>query len=146
MHFESTEDKSRITKFFLNEKLNKALDVGEINKRNPDPSFYYDVVVDEGEDIGLILSRKINDVLIEIHPMLFPRYWGSIKGKELIKRIKEELKARTKFKSAITYIPELAKEVVLFAYKVNGTLSGSIHNGVQYQGKMCNLLIFNFRF
>lgn len=90
---------------------------------------------------GIVQIKPVNRRLAELHIGLKKQYrreLGLVIGKEGLVWLRQN----TTFKHFMTFSPITCKNVILFLERIGFTFSGVIHDGINYQNEVQNLLIY----
>lgn len=98
------------------------------------------LTVDDGQLIGLYNLHPINSVTLQIHPMILPQFRGSLayeSGKQVLKWIVEN----TDYQKVFCFIPEIYRNVILFAMRCGLAKEGKNRRSHVKNGKIHDMVM-----
>ena len=99
-------------------------------------------IIQDDKDIGLVQLEPITAITANSHVYILPEHHGSGIALEAVREVREYIKEKLRFKKIICTVPFDCGHVVKFNNKVGFTPCGLIHNGVIYNNRLQDLIIF----
>ena len=144
---QSTKDNDIITSIITEPQL-WDLEYGQgmgLKDFQVDWSYRYLLIKDNEEILGLFQVRDFTRIVLEAHIYLLPKYWGNTYSKDSIKALIKYLTDMTHYHSLITDVPVVCKHVINLLKKIGARQSGFINNGVIYNNKLTDLMLFSYQ-
>lgn len=115
---------------------------GASEKYELEDDFIYMAAEHEEKIIAIFPIRSMNKVLVEVHCMVMPEYWGKGISEEAANTGFEWLRQNTRFKKMITNAPDVCVLSIHFIERLGFKMCGSVKNGVGWGNQLRTLFLF----
>lgn len=107
-----------------------------------DESFEYVVAFWDHEPVGLWTLHPVTNLVVDAHIAMVPKYWGTEVIKKAMDAGYEYLRKNTKYTTIFTSVPNNCYHMLKFMTKYNYKACGIIKEGIIYNKKLVDLLLF----
>lgn len=108
-----------------------------------DPTFEYLKLTHKGELIGFWAIKPVTKLVVEAHIFCLPKFSKTDILKKAIKATSFYVLKNTSYKKVLCYVPNNCTHVIRLVSSLEFHLDGLIQDGIIYQNKLVDLLIFS---
>jgi RimJ/RimL family protein N-acetyltransferase len=92
--------------------------------------------------VGIFKLRKFTEITVDGHIHILPEFRNKIIANDAIKESRKYLKEKSNYKNVITTVPISCEHVMKLMDRVGFKVCGAIHNGIIYQDRLEDLIVY----